>query len=134
MKRSTEVFPYESFRHSETIFFRRKIVIPPFVIHNLFRCRKFSETQDNGVPLREFSALWYRRLSTEKFDTPPPLFRNLIGYRKFSETQHKRFPVPKFSALWYKLFSTEYRDTHFLFHNLFRCRKFSETQQKRAPL
>ena len=58
---------HEIFRHCETKKFRRKNVIPPSM-HKIFRYPKFSETL-KGCP-RNFSALWDKKISTEKRDTP----------------------------------------------------------------
>ena len=115
LKHSTEGFPYEIFRHCETKNFRRKnLDTPPSPpIHKLFRYRKFSETQDRRVHLRNFSAMWDQKITTENLDTPllPLLIHKLFRCRKISETQHRRVHLQIFSALWDKNFSTENRDT-----------------------
>ena len=77
---------------------------PPPLIYKLFRCRKFSETQDRRVHLRNFSAMCDEKISTENLDTPPPLIHKLFRYRKFSETQHRRVHLQIFSALRQKKF------------------------------
>ena len=54
-------------------FFRRKTLILPRLIHNLYRYRKFSEKEQGRVHLRNFSALRDRKFSTENLATPPHL-------------------------------------------------------------
>ena len=60
---------YENFRHCETKNFRRKNVTPPFSSKKLFESRNFLKNSRN--PLRNFSALWDTKISTENRDMPP---------------------------------------------------------------
>ena len=112
LKHSTDGSFYKAFQHCETKKFRRKsLILPPF-IHQLFRYRQISETQYTRVPLRNFSALRDRKFLTEIVILPPPrTYPKTFCYRKFSKTQHKRVPLLKFSALRDKMFLTENRDT-----------------------
>ena len=66
---STKGFPYEIFRHCETKKFRRKNMIPPFSSIKLFETRNF--LKNSRIPLRNFSALWDIKISTENRDMPP---------------------------------------------------------------
>ena len=47
---------------TETKNFRRKNLIMPPLIYKNFGCRKFSETEHRRVPLRNFSALWDKKI------------------------------------------------------------------------
>ena len=69
----------ETLKDSPTKFFgtvrqknfdRKSWKSPPPLIHKLFRYRKISETQHRRVHLPNLSALWDKKLSTEKRDTP----------------------------------------------------------------
>ena len=137
LEHSREVFSYKIFRHCETKNFRRKILIlpPPFLIHKLFRYRKFSGTQHRRVPLRNDSVLWDKTILTEIVNPAPSLIPNIFRYPELMK--HWRIPLRNFSALWDKKFSMENCDTPSippLIHKLFRYRKFSGTQQRRVPL
>ena len=85
-------------------------------IPNSFRYPKLMKQK--VVLLRNFSALWDQKFSTESLDALPPLINKLFRYRKVSETQHKRVPRRNFSALWDKNFLTETLDTPFLIQAL----------------
>ena len=68
---------------------------PPPFIHKLFRYRKFSETQHRRLPVRNFSALWDKKFSTENFDTTSPLsYSNFFGTR--NQCNSKGFPYGNF--------------------------------------
>ena len=54
--------------HFVTLLLRLKIVIPP-LMHDKFRYQNFSETP-NFCPLRIFSALWDKKISTKNRDIP----------------------------------------------------------------
>ena len=80
----TEGFLYEMIRYCETKQFWRKIVIPAsFLIPNIFRYQKFSETQ-KGSSTKTFGTV---RLKT--FDGKswcPPIMHKVFRYLKFFET------------------------------------------------
>ena len=60
--------------------FRRKVLISPPLLSKLFRYPKL--LQQLRIPLRKFSALWDKKLSTENLDTPPPpSYPNFFGTR-----------------------------------------------------
>ena len=66
----------------------------PRLIHKLFRYRKFSETQHRRIPLRNFSALWDKKVLTENRDTPHPLLSiNFLDTRTFVK---QKGPLMKF--------------------------------------
>ena len=87
-----DTWNHETLKGSLTYFFgtvRQKIFktkswyFPLPLIHKLFRYRKFSETQHIRVALRNFSALWDKKFSTENCDTPfllLPLIYNFFLY------------------------------------------------------
>ena len=107
----------------------------PLLSINFFATGIFLTHSTEGFT-RKFSALWYKKFSTENLDTPPPLIHKLFRYREFSETQQRRVQLWIFSALWDKKISTVNLDTPPppLIHKLFRYREFSETQQRRVQL
>ena len=78
---NSKEFPYGKFRHYETENFRRKILIlPPPRYPWTFSLPEISEAQQRRVPLRNFSALWDKKISSENHDTPsllllPPIQR-----------------------------------------------------------
>ena len=90
---------FDVFRHCETkkIFDGKSWYSPPPLIHKLFGYRKFSETQHRRVPLRNFSALWDKKFSTENLDTTPlprPSYSNFFGTR--NQCNSKGFPYGNF--------------------------------------
>ncbi len=111
---------------------------PSPLIHKLFRYRKFSETHRRMFQLRNFSAMWDKKIFDGKswYSPLPPLIHTLFRYRKFSETHRRMFQLRNFSAMWDKKISTENLDTppSPLIHKLLRCRKLSETQHRRVHL
>ena len=130
LKHSTEGFPYEISRHCETKNFRRKILILPLLIHKLFRYRKISETQHRRVPLRNFSALWDKKISTETFDTPPSLLSiNFFATGNFLKHITKGFPYEIFRHCETKQFRRKNVNPPSLIPNIFRHQKYSETQK-----
>ena len=91
-----------------------KIVIPPFFIHNFFPYQKFSETQKHEF----FSALWGKKLPTEKGDTPSlirnfsiiEIFWNLEGFPyelfRYCETKKNSLEIRAIPPPYYpELFS-----------------------------
>ena len=129
----TEGFPYEIFRHRETKYFRRKIVI--------LLCIKFFDT-----PIfwnfEAMSAKFFGTVRPSLFDGktwhPPPFSAiKLFETRIFLE--NSRIPLRNFSALGDIKNSTENRDTPSSFrpppliHNFFRYQNFSDTQIRKVP-
>ena len=90
---------HEIVRHCETKNFRRKNVIPPFSSIKLFETRSF--LKNSRIPLRNFSALWDIKTSTENRDMPP-LIHNFFRYQKFSGKQKAFFTKLFISVLWDK--------------------------------
>ena len=82
----------------------------PLLSINFFATGIFLTHSTEGFT-RKFSALWYKKFSTENLDTPPPLIHKLFRYREFSETQQRRVQLWIFSALWDKKISTVNLDT-----------------------
>ena len=83
-------------------------MIPPPLIHKLFGYRKFSETQHRSVPLRNFSALWDKKILTENRDAPSLLPSSLLIHKffrsqKFCETQ-KGYPTKFFGTARQQIF------------------------------
>ena len=104
------------------------MIIPPLLIHKLFRYRKFSETQIRRVPLRNFSALWDKK----KFDTKS--WHNSLKHKIFRYPKlvtHWRVPLRNFSALWDNKFSVENRDIPLLGIKFFDTRIF--LKHRRVP-
>ena len=94
--------------------------LPP-LIHKLFRYRTFSETQIRRVPLRNFSALWDKKLLTKNRDTPPPLlYINFFDTRNF--LKQRRVHLRSFSVMWENKFSIENRDLPLIGINVFATR------------
>ena len=83
---------HEIFRHCETKNFRRKLVIPP-IMHKIFRYPKFWDTLKGC--LRNFSALWDKKISTENRDMPPLIHNFFFDTRNFPE--NRRVHLQSFS-------------------------------------
>ena len=99
----TEGFPYEIFRHRETKYFRRKIVI--------LLCIKFFDTP-NFLKFSSDAREFFRHCETiiiRRKNVIPPVMHKIFRYPKFSETL-KGCPR-NVLALWDQNFSTENRDT-----------------------
>ena len=82
--RNAEGF-YEFYRRWETKIFQRSLVISPLW------CIKFSETQIRRVPLRNFSALWNKKFSTENHDTLLHKVQKLVVELMFGKTLKTKF-------------------------------------------
>ena len=60
---------------------------PPPLLHKLFRYRKISETQHGRVHLRNFSALWDKKIRRKiLIPLPPSLMHKIFRYPKFCDT------------------------------------------------
>ena len=99
----TEGFPYEIFRHRETKYFQRKIVI--------LLCIKFFDTPNFlkfWSDAREI--FWHcETIIIRRKNVIPPVMHKIFRYPKFSGTL-KGCPR-NILALWDQKFSTEDRDT-----------------------
>ena len=74
---------------------------PPTLSFNFFPYPKLMKYWK--IPLRNFSALWDKKISKENLETfPAPLIHKHFRYRKTSATKHGRVPLRNFSALWDK--------------------------------
>ena len=85
--------------------------LPP-LIHELFRYRKFCETETEGFPY-EVSRFVRQQIFIENRDVP------FVGIKLFdtrSFLKHRRVPLRNDSVLPDKTISTENRDTRPLFH------------------
>ena len=93
--------------------------------HKIFRYLKL--VTHWRVPLRNFSALWDKKLLTKNRDTPPsPLIHKFFRYQKFCETQ-KGSPTKIFGTVRQQIFHRKsWYSPHR--HKVFRYPKFSETQ------
>ena len=79
-------FPYEIFRYCETkTWTKKRDTNPSFLIHNIFRYQKFSETQ-KGCPTK-ISVLWDIIFDKKLWYNPSFLIHNIFRYQKFSETK-----------------------------------------------
>ena len=114
----------------QKVFGRKSWYSPPPLIHKVFRYRKFSEKQHRRVPLRNFSVLWDKKISTENRDIT-------LWSIKFFDTRNlwhtEGFPQENFRHCDTKIF---YKKSWYspLKHKVFRNRKFSETQHRMVPL
>ena len=106
----TEGFPYEIFRHSETKYFQRKIVI--------LLCIKFFDTPNFLKHWRDAHEIfWHCETKNLRLKIvilpppflPPPLIHNFFRYQIFSDTQIRKVPLRNFSALRQKK-STQNRE------------------------
>ena len=124
-----------NFWHCETKKIRRKSWYFPLpLIHKLFRYQNFSETQHRRVPLRNISALWDRKFSTENLDIPPPTPSHPnLSIPVINDTL-KCSPTKFFGAVRQKIFDGKFRYSPLLIYKLFRYRKLSEIQHRRVPL
>ena len=99
----TEGFPYEIFRHRETKYFERKIVI--------LLCIKFFDTP-NFLKFWSDAREIFRHCETiiiRRKNVIPPVMHKIFRYPKFFETLEG---CPRnVLALWDQKFSTENRDT-----------------------
>ena len=126
---NTKGFPYEVVRHCETNKIRQKMVIlPPRLIHKLFRSRKFSKTQHRTGPPRKFCHWETKNFRRKLLKLPPPLIQEHFRYRKFWETQHRRVSLRKVSVLWDEKNSTEKRQLPFLSLTFFEIRSWWSTK------
>ena len=136
----TEGFPYEVFRHRETKYFRRKIVI--------LLCIRFFDT-----PIfwnfEAMSAKFFGIVRPSLFDGktwhPPPPFSSIKLFETRIFLKNSRIPLRNFSALGDIKNSTENRDTPSSFRQkkfrnppsypycFFRYQNFSDTQIRRFP-
>ena len=130
-KTQTEGFPYEIFRHRETKYFQRKIVI--------LLCIKFFDTP-NFLKFWSDAREIFRHCETiiiRRKNVIPPVMHKFFRYPKFFETL-KGCPR-NVLALWDQKFSTENRDTPSslpppLLSIFFRYQIFSDTQIRKVPL
>ena len=127
----TEGFPYEIFRHRETKYFERKIVI--------LLCIKFFDTP-NFLKFWSDAREIFRHCETiiiRRKNVIPPVMHKIFRYPKFFETLEG---CPRnVLALWDQKFSTENRDTPSSlpppsYPYFFRYQIFSDTQIRKVPL
>ena len=88
----------------------------------LFETRNF--LKNSRIHLRNFSALWDQKFSTE--NVIPPIMHKFFRYPNFSETL-KGCPR-NFLAVWDQKFWTEKRDTPLFMHKTFRNQNISQKQ------
>ncbi len=106
---NTEVFPNEIFRYCVTKSFRRRNLIPPFLMNIIFRYPNFcdtpkcSPTNIFGTARQKFfdGKYWYFR------PPPPPLIHKLFRYQKISGKQKGSFTKLFVSVLWDKKILTK---------------------------
>ena len=92
---------HEIFRHCETKNFRRKNVIPPFSSIKLFETRNF--LKNSRFPLRNFSALWDIKISTENRDMPPLIHKVFSIPEIFWKTEGFLYKVFRFGPVRQKM-------------------------------
>ena len=109
--------------------FDGKSWIPLSLIPNMFRCPKLMK--HSRIPLRNFSALRDKKISTENLGTPPPplLSINFFDTRHF--VKQRRVPLRSFSVLWDNNFSIENRDIPLLGIKFFDTPNF--LKHRRVP-
>ena len=96
-------FPHGNFRHCETKIFRRKILTLPPPLIPTFSVPEIFATVKDSPPLRKFSALWDKKISTENLDTLPPLsYSNFFDTRSYCNS--KAFPYGNFRHCETKIF------------------------------
>ena len=118
----TEGFPYEIFRHRETKYFQRKIVI--------LLCIKFFDTPNFLKHWRDAHEIfWHCETKNLRLKIlilpppfPPPLIHKFFRYQIFSDTQIRKVPLRNFSALRQKKIDTKSWDKS-LKHKIFRYPK-----------
>ena len=104
----TEGFPYEVFRHRETKYFRRKIVI--LLCIRFFRYPNFLKFwSDVREILRHCETIIIRRKNVTPH--PPPPFSSIKLFVTRIFLKNSRIPLRNFSALGDIKNSTENRDT-----------------------
>ena len=119
----TEGFPYEIFRHSETQYFQRKIVI--------LLCIKFFDTPNFLKHWRDAHEIfWHCETKNLRLKIvilpppfPPPLIHKFFRYQKVSETK-KGSPTKFFRYCETTIFFIENRDIPFLGIKFFDTRNF----------
>ena len=99
---NTEVFPDEIFWYCVTKSFRRRNLIPPFLMHKIFRYSKFCDTP-KCFPTNIFGTT-RRKFFDGKYWYPPPFIHKLFRYQKFSETAQKGSPMKFFGTVRQKIF------------------------------
>ena len=113
---NTEVFPNEIFWYCVTKSFRRRNLIPPFLMLKIFRFPKFCDTPKCS-PTNNFGTA-RQKIFDGKYWYPPPLSLNFFANKNFLK-QHRRVTPWKFSALWDIKISSEKRDKPPLIHKFF---------------
>ena len=96
----------------------------PFLVLNVFRYRKFSETQ-KGSLTKSFGTVKQNSF-TENPDTPTPLCMKNFWTRFFWNDEG--FPTKRLDTVRQKNFRTIVMPTHFLFPNLFPKKNFRNTE------
>ena len=76
---------------------------PPPLTHKLFGYRKFSETQHRRLPVRNFSALGDKIISTENLDTPSTPLIQTFAIPEINATV-KDSPTEVFGTVRQKIF------------------------------
>ena len=107
-------------------------MILPLLIYKLFGYRKFSETQHRRVPLRNFSALWDKKFSTENLDTTPPPLIQTFSVPEINATV-KDFPTEISGTVRQKIFDGKSWYSPPLSINFFATGNFWSTAEKGSP-
>ena len=121
---NTKRFPYEMRRYCEPKTLTRILMPTHFIFLDVFRYRKFSETQ-KGSLTKTFGTVKQNSF-TENADTPTPLMHEKFLNQIFSETM--KASLRNVSIQWDKKFMTIVTPTHFLFPNIFPKKNFWNTE------
>ena len=106
------------------------------LIHKLFRSRKISDNKNRMIPLRSFSVLRGKKVSTENCATPSLtalLIQKIHQNLKFCEEQ-KGSSTKVFGIFRQKIFDGKFWYSPLFIQKLSRYRTCSETQHRRIPL
>ena len=117
---------HEFFWHCETKNFRWKNVIPPLSSIKLFETRNF--LKNSRSPLRNFSALWDIKISTESRDMPPLIHNSFSIPEILWKTEGFLYKDFRFGPVRQKIFDKAVIPPPPFIHKTFRNQKFSQKQ------
>ena len=143
LKRSSQVFPYENFRHSKAKILRRKILIPPLFSIEFFATGNFLKHSREGLACETFRHFETKKTSTENHDTPPCYPQSFSLQEVFLNATQKCSPTKLFGTVRQKICRRKFTITpllsliffasgSFLKHNKkeFPCEKFGTVRQE----
>ena len=121
---NTKGFPYEMRQYCEPKTLTRILMPTPFLVLNVFRYRKFSETQ--RVPWRNLSVLC-NKIVLRRILIPYPPYAWKISEPDFFWND-EGFPTKRFDTVRQKIFRIIVMPTHFLFPSIFPKINFWNTE------